>query len=89
MSYEHEKENENDYELYIHSEDEMLITWTFQHLMDIAVANYGRPITRAKLRKALKEQLDMVVEDMMESYYLCEENMIREINKCIESNEEE
>ena len=49
--------------------------------MDVAVANCGRPMTEAKLKKTLKEQLDMAVEDMMESFELCKENMLKEINK--------
>ena len=65
----------------IHSQDDMLITWSYQHLMDVAVANYGRPMTKEKLRRALREQLNMVVEDMMEGYELCEEKMLEEINK--------
>lgn len=66
---------------YIHSEYDMMITWTYQHLMDIAVANYGRPMTKEKLKKALKDQLDMAIEDMMEGYELCEKKMLEEINK--------
>ena len=65
----------------IHSQDNMIITWTYQHLMDVAVANYGRPVTEIKLKKALKDQLDMAIEDMMESYELCEAKMLEEINK--------
>lgn len=83
--YEHE--NDGNYELCIHSLDDMMIHWTYQDIMDIAVANYGRPMTKEKLRKTLKEHLDIAVEDMMESYNLCEEAMIREINKDFESEE--
>ena len=75
------KENENIGVDYIHSEDNMIITWSYQHLMDIAVANYGRPMTAERLRRELKNQLDMVVEDMMECYELCEAKMLEEINK--------
>lgn len=85
--YEHDKQNENDFSLYINPEDDMMIHWTYQDIMDIAVANYGRPMTKEKLRKTLKEQIDMAVEDMMESYDLCEEAMIRETNKDFESEE--
>lgn len=65
----------------IHSQDNMMITWNYQHLMDIAVANCGRPMTAEKLRMELQKQLNMVIEDMMESYELCEAKMIEEINK--------
>ena len=65
----------------IHSQDNMMITWTYQHLMDVAVANYGRPMTEEKLKKALKDQLDMVLEDMMEGFELCKEKMLKEVNK--------
>ena len=75
------KENENIGVDYIHSQDNMMITWTYQHLMDVAVANCGRPMTEEKLRKELKAQLDMAIEDMMEGYELCEEKMLEEINK--------
>lgn len=79
--YEHTKENKDDVELHIHSEDKMMISWTYQHLMDVAVANYGRPMTEEKLNKALKDQLDMAIEDMIEGFELSKNNMIREINK--------
>ena len=75
------EENENIGVDYIHSKDNMMITWTYQHLMDLAVANYGRPVTEIKLKKALKDQLDMAVEDMMECFELCKDKMLEEINK--------
>ena len=75
------KENENIGVDYIHSKDNMMITWTYQHLMDLAVANYGRPVTEIKLKKALKDQLDMAIEDMMECFELCKGKMLEEINK--------
>ena len=66
---------------FIHSMDNMMTTWTYQHLMDVAVANCGRPMTAEKLRRELKNQLDMAIEDMMEGYELCEATMLEEINK--------
>lgn len=66
---------------FIHSMDNMMTTWTYQHLMDVAVANYGRPMTEEKLERALKDQLDMVLEDMREGFGLCKAKMIEEINK--------
>ena len=81
MPYLYEPQKVTDYQGRIHSQDNMMITWTYQHLMDVAVANYGRPITEDKLERALAEQLDMVVEDMMESFNLCKAKMIEEINK--------
>ena len=81
MPYLYEPQKVTDYQGRIHSQDNMMITWTYQHLMDVAVANYGRPITEDKLERALAEQLDMVGEDMMESFNLCKAKMIEEINK--------
>lgn len=82
MPYLFEKQKGSDIGVdYIHSQDNMMITWTYQHLMDVAVANYGRPMTKEKLKRALREQLDMAIEDMMEGYELCEEKMLEEINK--------
>lgn len=66
---------------YIHSQDNMMIAWSYQHIMNLAVANYGRPVTETKLRKALKDQLDMALEDMNESFDLCKAKMIEECNK--------
>ena len=80
MPYLYEPKRETDYQGRIHSQDNMIITWTYQHLMDVAVANYGRPMTEEKLKKALKDQLDMVLEDMEESFDLCKAKMIEEIN---------
>lgn len=79
--YLYEPKSETDYQGYIHSQDNMMITWTYQHLMDVAVANYGRPMTEEKLKKALKDQLDMVIEDLTESFELCKSKMIELINK--------
>ena len=81
MPYLYEKRNGNDFDLYIHSQDNMMITWTYQHLMDVAVANYGRPMTEDKLKWALKDQLNMALEDMTESFDLCKAKMLEEINK--------
>ena len=75
------KENEEIGVDYIHSEGNMMITWSYQHLMDVAVANCGRPMTAEKLRRELKNQLNMAIEDMMEGYELCEKKMLEEINK--------
>lgn len=75
------KANEKIGVAFIHSKDNMMITWTYQHLMDLAVASYGRPVTEIKLRKALKDQLDMAIEDMMEGFELCKDKMLEEINK--------
>ena len=81
MPYLFEKEQGSEIGInYIHSQDNMMITWTYQHLMDIAVANYGRPITENKLRLTLSEQLNMAIEDMMEGFELCKAKMIEEIN---------
>ena len=82
MPYLFEKQKGSDIGVdYIHSKDNMMITWSYQHIMDLAVANYGRPVTEIKLRKALKDQLDMALEDMEESFDLCKAKMIEEINK--------
>ena len=81
MPYLYEKENENDLNLYIHSQDNMMITWTYQHLMDVAIANCHKPVTEMALRKELKAQLDMAIEDMMEGFELCKGKMLEEINK--------
>ena len=77
----YEPQRETDYQGRIHSQDYMIITWTYQHLMDVAVANFGRPMTEEKLKKALREQLNMAIEDMMEGFELCKEQMLKEANK--------
>ena len=82
MAYLFEKEDGSHIGVdYIHSEDNMMITWSYQHLMDVAVANCGRPMTAEKLRRELKNQLNMAIEDMMEGYELCEARILEEINK--------
>lgn len=77
----YEPKTETDYQGYIQAEDQMMISWTYQHLMNIAIANCRKPITEMALRKELKRQLDMAIEDMMESFELCVENMLKELNK--------
>lgn len=81
MPYLYEPKSKTDYQGRIHSEDNMMITWSYQHIMNLAVANYGRPVTETKLKKALKDQLDMALEDMNESFDLCKAKMIEECNK--------
>lgn len=82
MAYLFEREKDSEIGVdFIHSMDNMMTTWTYQHLMDLAVANYGRPVTAIKLKKALKDQLDMAIEDMMEGFELCKDKMLEEINK--------
>ena len=66
---------------YIHSEDWMMITWTYQHLIDLAIANCHKPVTETALRRELKAQLDMAVEDMMEGFDLCKAKMLKLINE--------
>lgn len=79
--YENFDKHDNNAVTAIHSEDNMLTTWTYQDLMDIAIANCKKPITGTDLKRELQKQLDMVIEDMWEGYELCKENMLREINK--------
>lgn len=81
MPYLYEPQKETDYQGRIHSEDNMMITWSYQHIMNLAIANYGKPVTETKLKKALKDQLGMALEDMNEGFDLCKEKMIRESNK--------
>ena len=82
MAYLFEREKDSEIGVdFIHSMDNMMITWTYQHLMDVAVANCGRPMTAEKLRSELKNQLDMAIEDMMEGFELCKDKMLEEINK--------
>ena len=82
MAYLFEREKDSEIGVdFIHSMDNMITTWAYQHLMDVAVANCGRPMTAEKLRRELKNQLNMAIEDMMEGYELCEVRMLEEINK--------
>ena len=82
MAYLFEREKDSEIGVdFIHSMDNMMTTWTYQHLMDVAVANCGRPMTAEKLRRELKAQLDMAIEDMMEGFELCKDKMLEEINK--------
>lgn len=81
MPYLYEPKSEIDYQGRIHSQDNMMITWSYQHIINLAVANYGRPVTETKLKKALKDQLDMALEDMREGFDLCKGKMIEECNK--------
>ena len=82
MAYLFEKEEGSNIGIdCIHSQDNMMITWSYQHLIDIAICNCHKPVTETALRKELKAQLDMAVEDMMECFELCKDKMLEEINK--------
>jgi hypothetical protein len=49
--------------------------------MDVVIANYGHDITEEQFDKALKEFMDMRIEDMKENLMMCKTNMLKEIRK--------
>ena len=68
-------DGEKGYDLPIHSADNMLQGFTFQHIMDIAAANYGYPLTEENLIKTIKEELEKEIEDMWENWEICKDKM--------------
>ena len=53
----------------------------YREVMDVVIANYGHDITEKQFDKALKEFMDMRIEDMKENLILCKANMLKEIRK--------
>ena len=76
-----DKRNGKDFEynLPIHENDDLLLGFSYKQIMDEVVANYGHNVTEKKIRKQVKDHLEMVMENMEENLMLCIESMLKEI----------
>lgn len=72
---------EFDYNLPIHENDTLFNGFSYREVMDVVIANYGHNITEKQFDKALKEFMDIRIEDMKENLMICKANMLKEIRK--------
>lgn len=80
----------NEYVSPIHTEDEMMIGISYQHLMDVCKANAtylkGKKKNpgytyRDALKDDLKEYIEMIVENTWEEFSLCADKMVEEMER--------
>lgn len=79
--YENFDKHDNNPVICINTADNMIISFTYQHLIDMCIANCKKPVTEIQLRQELVNQVNMILEDMWESFELCKENLLKKINK--------
>lgn len=81
--YDPEKDERNgkefEYNLPIHSEDTLLLGFTYRQIMDEVIANYGHNVTEREIRKQISDDLEMIKENMEENLMLCMDGMVKEI----------
>ena len=65
----------------IHENDTLFNGFSYREVMDVVIANYGHDITGEQFDKALKEFMDIRIEDMKENLMMCKANMLKEIRK--------
>lgn len=70
---------EGKYDLPIFDNDNAISAYDWRYLIDTYVANYGHNADRSKFKKHIREFLRMINEDVMETYDLCEEQILKEV----------
>lgn len=65
----------------IHENDTLFNGFSYREVMDVVIANYGHDITEKQFDKALKEFMNIRIEDMKENLMMCKANMLKEIRK--------
>ncbi len=77
----YEPNKESVYKLPILDTDPIMPVLDWRHVMDTYVANNGHAVTKQKLKKHIRYELEMLVEDLWETFDLCADKMIEEISK--------
>lgn len=72
---------EFEYDMPIHENDLLFNGFSYRDVIDVVIANYGHDITEKQFDKAVKEFLDIRIEDMKENLMMCKTNMLKEIRK--------
>lgn len=73
------KENQK-FNLFIHSQDMMFSGFTYEEIINQAIANCKKPVTEMALRFEIMNLLNMRMEDMWAGFELCKASMLKEIN---------
>lgn len=72
---------EGKYDLPIFTHDNAVSAFDWQYLIDTYVANYGHKANPQKFREHILEFMQMLSEDVMETFELCEDQIMREVLK--------
>lgn len=73
------KENQK-FNLFIHSEDMMFSGFTYNEIINQAIANCKKPVTEMALRFEVMNLVNMKLADMWAGFELCKASMLEEIN---------
>ena len=68
------------YNLYIHSGDNMLTGFSYEEIINQAIANCKKPVTEMALRFEVMNLVNMKLADMWAGFELCKASMLKEIN---------
>ena len=70
-----------EYTLPIFDSDTAILSYTWRELIDIYVANYGHDPDPEKFREHIKEIIREVTDDVMETYKLCQDGILKEVER--------
>ena len=73
------KENPK-FNLFIHSEDMMFSGFSYDEIINQAIANCKKPVTEMALRFEVMNLVNMKLADMWACFELCKASMLEEIN---------
>lgn len=72
---------EGKYDLPIFTNDNAVSAFDWQYLIDTYIANYGHKASPVTFKAHIREFLRMISEDVMETFDLCEDGIMREIKE--------
>ena len=68
-----------DYHLPIHSSESIMPFISWQNIIDTYVANYGHDVNMVKLLYHVKETMNMLENEMLDTLLLCRDRIMEEI----------
>lgn len=74
------EKGKHEYDLPIFDNDNAIGEYTWRYLMDTYVANYGHNPDPQKFREHIMEFMQMLTDDVMETFDLCEEKIMEGIS---------
>lgn len=78
--YNPKTKDDSKFNLFIHSEDMMFSGFTYNEIINQAIANCKKPVTEMALRFEIMNLLNMRTEEMWAGFELCKTSMLKEIN---------
>ena len=70
---------EGSYNLPIFENDNAISAFTWRYLIDTFIANYGHNANPELFRDHIQKFLRMIIEDVWETYTLCEKEILKEV----------